>query len=81
MGHFCHPGSGPNHSNQFGSMVSGLGQLALQMGGGDNPEEEEDEGGESVVVGDTWVADADSDCESVDSEVQIFFSHLLTVFV
>jgi hypothetical protein len=61
---------------------SGLGQLALQMGGGDNPEDEEEEGGsESVVVGDTWVADADSDCESVDSEVQIFISHLLTVFM
>jgi hypothetical protein len=51
------------------------------MGGGDNPEEEEEEGSsESVVVGDTWVADADSDCESVDSEVQIFISHLLTIF-
>jgi hypothetical protein len=35
--------------------------------GGDNPEEEDD--GNESVVGDTWVADGDSDCESVDSEV------------
>ncbi len=55
----------------------GLGQLALQLGGDNEEEDDEDvgPGREVTVVGDTWVGDGDSDCESVDSEVEDSLQH------
>ena len=62
-------------------MFGGLGQLALQLGGDTHRDDDEavgEEGGNEVTewsVGDTWVGDGDSDCESVDSEMEDSLQH------